>query len=71
MRYCEDCDSETYNGIHHCPSCQWEGSPLVARSRTRVPYGSMVVDLDDFELHCPQCNEEAFEGELPYIEEEE
>jgi hypothetical protein len=31
----------------------------------------MVVDLDDFELHCPQCNEEAFEGELPYIEEEE
>jgi hypothetical protein len=31
----------------------------------------MTVDLDDFELHCPQCNEEAIEGELPYVEEEE
>jgi hypothetical protein len=65
MRYCEDCDPETYNETYHCTDCGWEGRPLVARSRTRVPFGSTYADLDDFELHCPECKTEAVEGGLP------
>lgn len=71
MRYCEECDPETYDEMHHCPGCQWEGWPIIAGSSTSVPYGSTWAVLEDFELLCPMCNKEALEGELPYVEEEE
>lgn len=63
MRYRDE--PETYDETFHCIPCKWEGYPIIAGSSTSVPFGSTWADLEDFELLCPECKEEATEGGLP------